>query len=174
MICRGASERCSGQRLLITNSSGGVGLAVQFAKAKGAHVTAVASGRNEDFVRSIGADKFIDYTTEPFEDAAGGIDVVLDTMGGETFQRSFKTLKKGGSMVTVVAFPNDEAERYGVNVKRSFTVSSVRNLVSIAELVEAGKVLAHVDTVLPLAEIRQALTLSEVGRARGKIVLIPH
>ncbi|MES5100964.1 NADP-dependent oxidoreductase [Agrobacterium sp. BA1120] len=162
----------AGQRLLITNSSGGVGsLAVQFAKAIGAHVTAVASGRNEDFVRSLGADEFIDYTTRPFEDAAYEIDVVLDTMGGETFQRAFKTLKKGGFMVTVVAFPNDEAERYGVSVKRSFTVPSARNLASIAELVEAGKVVAHVDTVLPLAEIRQALTLSEAGRARGKIVL---
>ncbi len=164
----------AGQRLLITNSSGGVGsLAVQFAKACGAHVTAVASGSNEEFVRALGADEFIDYTTQPFEDAAREIDVVLDTMGGETFQRAFKTLKKGDAMVTVVAFPNDEAERYGVSVKRSFTVPSARNLVSIAELVEAGKVVAHVDTVLPLAEIRQALTLSEAGRARGKIVLTP-
>lgn len=165
---------CAGQRLLITNSSGGVGsLAVQFAKACGAHVTAVASGRNEEFVRGLGADEFIDYTTRPFEGAVREIDVVFDTMGGETFQRAFKTLKKGGSMVTVVAFPNDEAERYGVSVRRSFTVPSAGNLVSIAELVEAGKVVAHVDTVLLLAEIRQALALSEAGRARGKIVLTP-
>ncbi len=165
----------AGQRLLVTNSSGGVGsLAVQFAKAIGAHVTAVASGRNEDFVRSLGADEFIDYTTQRFEDVTHEIDVVLDTMGGEIFQRAFKTLKKGGYMVTVVAFPNDEAKRYGVSVKRSFTVPSARNLASIAELVEAGKVVAHVDTVLPLAEIRQALTLSEASRARGKIVLIPN
>ncbi len=164
----------AGRRLLITNSSGGVGsLAVQFAKAIGAHVTAVASGRNEDFVRSLGADEFIDYTTQPFEDTAREVDIVFDTMGGETFQRAFKTLKKGGFMVTVVAFPNDEAERYGVSVKRSFTVPSARNLASIAELVEAGKVVAHVDMVLPLAEIRHALTLSEAGRARGKIVLTP-
>ncbi|KAA3506541.1 NADP-dependent oxidoreductase [Agrobacterium rosae] len=164
----------AGQRLLITNSSGGVGsLGVQFAKACGAHVTAVASGRNEDFVRALGADEFIDYTTRPFEDAAREVDIVLDTMGGETFQRAFETLRKGGFMVTVVAFPNDEAERYGVSVKRSFTVPNARNLVSIAELVEAGKVVAHVDTVLPLAEIRQALTLSQAGRARGKIVLTP-
>ena len=161
-----------GQRLLITNSSGGVGsLAVQFAKAKGAHVTAVASGRNEEFVRALGADEFIDYTTRPFEDAARDVDIVLDTMGGETFERAFKTLKRGGFMITVVAFPNDEAARYGVSVKRSFTVPSARNLASIAELVEAGKVVAHVDTVLPLAKIRQALALSEAGRTRGKIVL---
>lgn len=162
----------AGQRLLVTNSSGGVGsLALQFAKARGAHVTAVASGRNEQFVRDLGADDFIDYTSRPFEDAANEIDLVLDTMGGDTFERAFKTLKKGGCMVTVVAFPGDEAERFGVSVKRSFTVPSGRNLVSIKELVEAGEVVAHVDTVLPLAEIRQALTLSEAGRARGKIVI---
>ena len=161
-----------GQRLLITNSSGGVGsLAVQFAKAKGAHVTAVASARNEGFVRSLGADEFIDYTSEPFEQVARDMDVVFDTMGGETFQRAFQTLRKGGFMVTVVAFPEGEAERYGVGVTRSFTLPSARNLTAIKELVEAGKVTPHVDTVLPLAEIKQALALSQSGRARGKIVL---
>jgi NADPH:quinone reductase-like Zn-dependent oxidoreductase len=161
-----------GQRLLITNSSGGVGsLAVQFAKAKGAHVTAVASARNEGFVRSLGADEFIDYTRQPFERVARDMDVVFDTMGGETFQRAFQTLRKGGFMVTVVAFPEGEAERYGVGVTRSFTLPSARNLTAIKELVEAGKVTPHVDTVLPFAEIKQALALSESGRARGKIVL---
>ncbi len=162
----------AGQRLLVTGGSGGVGsLAVQFAKAKGAHVTAVASARNAQFVRDLGADAFIDYTSGPFEEAASDVDVVLDTVGGETFQRAFKTLRKGGFMVTVVAFPVDEAERFEVSVKRSFTVPSALSLSAIADLVEAGKVTPHIDTVLPLAEIRQALALSEAGRARGKIVL---
>jgi NADPH:quinone reductase-like Zn-dependent oxidoreductase len=162
----------AGQRVLITNSSGGVGsLAVQFAKTKGAHVTAVASGRNQVFVHSLGADEFIDYTSQRFEQVARDMDVVLDTMGGETFQRAFQTLRKGGFMVTVVAFPEGEAERYRVRVTRSFTRPSARNLTAIKALVEAGKVTVHVDTVLPLAEIKQALALSESGRARGKIVL---
>ncbi len=162
----------AGQRLLVTGGSGGVGsLAVQFAKAKGAHVTAVASARNAQFVRDLGADAFIDYTSGPFEEAASDVDVVLDTVGGETFQRAFKTLRKGGFMVTVVAFPGDEAERFEVGVKRSFTVPSAPSLSAIADLVEAGKVTPHIDTVLPLAEIRQALALSEAGHARGKIVL---
>lgn len=162
----------AGQRLLITNGSGGVGsLAVQFAKAKGAHVTAVASGRNEAFVRSLGADEFIDYTRQPFEEAIHDMDVVFDTMGGETFQRAFKTLRKGGMMVTVVAFPEDEADRYAVRVTRSATLPSGRDLTEIAQLVEAGEVIPHVDKVLPLTEIRQALALSEAGHARGKIVL---
>ena len=168
----GEAGLVAGQRLLITNSSGGVGsLAVQFAKAKGAHVTAVASGRNEAFVRSLGADEFIDYTSQPFEQAAHNMDVVFDTVGGETFQRAFQTLKKGGFMVTVVAFPDGEAERYGVRVKRSFTLPSAQNLTAIKDLVEAGEVKPHIDTVLPFAEVKQALALSEGGRVRGKIVL---
>ena len=162
----------AGQRLLITNSSGGVGsLAVQFAKARGAHVTAVASSRNEAFVRSLGADAFIDYTSQPFEEAAHDMDVVFDTVGGETFERAFHTLKKGGFMVTVVAFPEDEAARFGVRVTRSFTLPSARNLTAIKDLVEAGAVKPQIDTVFPFAEIKQALVLSESARARGKIVL---
>ncbi len=162
----------AGQRLLITASSGGVGsLAIQFAKARGAHVTAVASARNEEFVRGLGADEFIDYTSQPFEQAARDMDVVFDTVGGEAFQRAFQTLKKGGFMVTVVAFPEDEAKRHGVRVTRSFTRPSAKNLTAIKDLVEAGKVRPNVDAVLPFAEIRKALALSEGGRARGKIVL---
>lgn len=166
------ADLAAGQRVLVTNSAGGVGsLAVQFAKAKGAHVTAVASTRNEAFVRSLGADVFIDYTRQPFEQAAHDIDVVFDTLGGEAFQRAFHTLKKGGFMVTVVAFPTDEAERYDVRVARSFTKPNATQLTAIRELVEAGRVKPHVGQVLPLEEIRQALSLSEAGRTRGKIVL---
>jgi len=161
-----------GQRILITNSSGGVGsLAVQFAKARGAHVTAVASARNEAFVRSLGADEFIDYTRQPFEQVARDMDVVFDTMGGDTFRRAFKTLRTGGFMVTVVAFPDREAERYGVGVSRSFTLPSAKNLTAMKLLVEAGEVIPHVGKVLPFTEIKQALELSESGHARGKIVL---
>jgi NADPH:quinone reductase-like Zn-dependent oxidoreductase len=162
----------AGQRLLITNSSGGVGsLAIQFAKARGARVTAVASGRNEKFVRDLGADHFIDYTRQAFEDIATDMDVVLDTMGGEVYHRALRTLKKGGKMITVVAFPQDEAERYGVSAKRSFTVPNAQSLSEIARLVEAGKVTPHVDRVLAFAEVRDALAISEAGRTRGKIVL---
>jgi NADPH:quinone reductase-like Zn-dependent oxidoreductase len=167
-----AAKLASGQRLLITGSSGGVGsLAVQLAKAKGAHVTAIASGRNEEFVRGLGADEFIDYTKKPFEQAARDMDVVLDTVGDDTFLRAFSALKKGGFLVTIVAFPKDEAQRYGVGVARVQCKPNAEQLASMRELVEAGKLKAHVATVLPLAEVRQALELSEAGRTRGKIVL---
>jgi len=162
----------SGQRLLVTNSSGGVGsLAVQFAKARGAHVTAMASGSNEVFVRSLGADVFIDYRRQPFDHIPHDMDVVFDTVGGETFKRAFEALKKGGFMVTVVAFPEDEAQRYGVKAKRSFTLPSAQNLTAIKDLVEAGHVTPYVSSVLPLVDIKQAFALSESGRTRGKIVL---
>ena len=162
----------SGQRLLITNSSGGVGsLAVQLAKAMGAHVTAVGSAPNEDYVRSLGADAFIDYKRQPFEDVAHDMDVVFDTVGADTFDRAFLTLKKAGFLVTAVAFPKDEATRYGVGVSRVYCKPNAGQLVSIRELAEAGKLKAHVATVLPLSGIRTAFDLSESGRIRGKIVL---
>ena len=162
----------SGQRLLITNSSGGVGsLAVQLAKAMGAHVTAMGSAPNEEYIRSLGADAFIDYKRQAFEEVAHDMDVVFDTVGGDTFDRAFLTLKKGGFLVTAVAFPQDEATRYGVGVARVFCKPNAEQLVSIRELAEAGKLKAHVATVLPLASIKEALDLSERGRTRGKIVL---
>lgn len=166
------AKLASGQRLLVTNSSGGVGsLAVQLAKAKGVHVSAMASGRNEEYVCGLGADEFIDYTKQPFEQVARDMDVVFDTVGGDTFQRAFATLKKGGFLVTAVAFPKDEAQQHGVGVERVTCKPNAGQLASIRELVEAGKVKAHVATVLPFAQVRQAFELSEGGRTRGKIVL---
>ena len=162
----------SGQRLLVTNSSGGVGsLAVQLAKARGAHVTAMASGRNEEYVRSLGVDEFIDYTKQPFEQVARDMDIVFDTVGGDTFQQAFGTLKKGGFLVTSVAFPKDEAQEHGVGVGRVLCKPNAGQLASIRELVEAGKLKAHVAMVQPLAKIKEAFELSEGGRTQGKIVL---
>lgn len=162
----------SGQRLLVTNGSGGVGsLAVQIAKAKGAHVTALASGRNEAYVRSLGVDEFIDHTKQPFEQVVRGMDAVFDTVGGDTFQRAFGTLRTGGVLVTAVAFPQDEGRRHGVRVERVACKPNAGQLASIRALVEAGKLTARVATVLPLAEVRQAFDLSESGGTRGRIVL---
>lgn len=166
------AKLASSQRLLVTNSSGGVGsLAVQLAKAHGVHVTAMASGSNEEYVRGLGVDEFIDHTQQPFEQAARDMDVVFDTVGGDTFQRAFATLRKGGFLVTAVAFPKDEDRRHGVGVERVMCKPDAGQLASIRKLVEAGKVRARVATVLSLAEVRQAFELSEGGRTRGKIVV---
>jgi NADPH:quinone reductase-like Zn-dependent oxidoreductase len=106
----------NGQRILITGASGGVGsMAVQLAKAKGAFVIATASGKNEEFVGGLGADEFIDYTREKFEERVHDVDVVYDTVGGDTLERSFKTIRRGGYLVTTVMPPsNEKAENYGI------------------------------------------------------------
>lgn len=166
------ADVASGQRLFITNGSGGVGsLAVQIAKVKGVHVTAMASGRNADFVRSLDVDVFVDHSAQPFEQVVRDMDVVFDTVGGDIFERAFQTVRKGGFVVTAVAFPKDEAQRHGVSAARVLCTANAGQLAMICDLVEAGKLAPHVGTVLPLAEIKQALALSESGRARGKIVV---
>src|SRR5262249_37377423 len=88
----------TGQRILITGASGAVGsMAVQLAKNKAAHVIGIGSGRNEEFVRKLGAAEFIDYKRTKFEDTVSGVDVVFDTVGGDTQERAFQTLKRGCS-----------------------------------------------------------------------------
>ena len=144
---------------------------MQLAKARGVHVTAMASGRNAAYVRGLGADAFIDYTKESFDQIARGLDVVFDTVGGDTFQRAFSTLKEGGFLVTAVAFPTDEDRRRGVGVARVHCKPDAGQLAFIRDLVEADQLRAQVATVLPLANVKEALELSEGGRTRGKIVL---
>jgi NADPH:quinone reductase-like Zn-dependent oxidoreductase len=102
-----------GQKILIHAAAGGVGsFAVQLAKWKGAHVLGTASARNREFLLGIGADEVIDYTTTPFEDAAVDVDVVLDAMGGDSRERSWKTLKSGGILVSIVGPPDESWLRY--------------------------------------------------------------
>ncbi|MEH1832881.1 MAG: NADP-dependent oxidoreductase [Nostoc sp.] len=163
----------SGQRIFITGASGGVGsLAVQLAKAKDTYVIGMASGRNEDFVRNLGVDEFVDYTKQNFEDVVKDVDVVFDTVGGDTFERAFQTLKKGGFLVTSVEFPSEEkAREFGIKTARVFCKPNAEELTAISKLVDEGRLKAHVSTVLPLAEVKKALQLSEGGRTRGKIVL---
>ena len=163
----------SGQLVLVTGASGGVGsLAVQLAKARGAHVIGVASGRNEAFVRALGVDEFIDYTRQDVAEVVKDVDVVFDVVGGDTFERALRTLKRGGFLVTAVAFPAESAgQSLGVNVSRVFCKPDAGTLRKISALVSAGQLNPHVSSVLPLAEVKQALRLSETGRTRGKIVL---
>jgi NADPH:quinone reductase-like Zn-dependent oxidoreductase len=163
----------SGQRILITAAAGGVGsLAVQLAKAKGAFVIGMASGRNEAFVKDLGADEFIDYTQQNFADVVKDLDVVFDTVGGETFERAFQTLKPGGFLVTAVQFPSvEKAQKFGIKAARVYCKPNAVQLAAISELVNAGQLKAHVSTVLPIAEVKKAHQLSQSGRTRGKIVL---
>jgi len=115
------AELQAGQRILIHGAAGGVGLfAVQFARLKGAHVIGTASTANVDFVRSLGAETVIDYTITPFEQAVHDVDVVLDTIGGDTLQRSMTVVKPGGILVSLLEQPSqEEAAEYGIRAIRN-------------------------------------------------------
>lgn len=162
-----------GERVLIHAGSGGVGsFAVQLARWAGAHVIATASAANEDLVRSLGAHEFVDYRSARFEDVLAPVDVVLDTIGGETQQRSISLLRPGGRLISVVKSP-DEASLAAVGATgRLFMVQpSSEDLGRIAHLIDSGKVRVLIDSVFPLSEARAAHRKSQTGRARGKIVL---
>src|SRR5580704_16986691 len=163
----------AGQKVLIHAAAGGVGnFAVQLAKAKGAYVIGTASSKNQAFLGELGVDKAVDYQKTRFEDVVQDADVVLDTVGGDTQERSFKALKKGGILVSIVQPPSQElAAKYGVRALFYGGHPSSSNLAEIARLIDSGKVKTVVETVLPLAEARRAHELSESGHARGKIVL---
>ena len=162
-----------GQRVLIHGAAGGVGsFAVQLAKWKGAHVIGTASTRNQAFLRDLGVDEPIDYEKARFEDLVHDVDVVFDPIGGETQQRSWKTLKKGGILVSIVGPPSvEEAKKHGVRSASLSAKGGSSLLAELATLVDSGKIKPMVEKVLPLSEARQAHELNETGHARGKIVL---
>ena len=170
------AQLSSGQRILIHGAAGGVGhFAVQLAKWKGAYVIGTASARNHDLVRQLGADKLIDYQTTRFEDVVRDVDVVLDTIGGETQERSWKVLKPGGILVSIVSPPSPEtAKALGVRQAYFFMEPNAAELAEIAKLVDGGKLRVIVENILPLAEVRRAHKISQSGHARGKIVLRVH
>ena len=162
-----------GQSVLIHGAAGGVGtFAVQFAKWKGAYVIGTASSENAQFLKSIGADEVIDYKNQRFEDLVGNLDVVLDTIGGDTFERSWGVLKPGGFLVTTVAsIPEGDPEKYGVRAKTLMTRPDGKELAQIAAIIDEKKIKPIVTTVLPLTDARKAHEMSESRHARGKIVL---
>ena len=163
----------AGQKVLIHAAAGGVGgFAVQFAKWKEAYVIGTASAQNIDFVRELGAHEVIDYRAGRFEDVLRDVDVVLDTMGGDTQERSWQVLKPGGILVSIVQPPKGTPAN---GVRGVFMVSQPKGeqLAPIADLVTRGLVKVHVEKVFPLSEARQAQELSQSGHVRGKIVLVP-
>jgi NADPH:quinone reductase-like Zn-dependent oxidoreductase len=162
-----------GQSVLIHGAAGGVGsFAVQFAKWKGAYVFGTASEKNEQFLKSIGVDTFIDYKKQRFEDVVGKVDVVLDTVGGDTFERSWKVLQPGGYLVsTVASIPEGAPEKYGVFAETLRTRPDGEDLAQIAKVIDEQQVKPIVTTVLPLSEAQKAHEMSESRHTRGKIVL---
>jgi NADPH:quinone reductase-like Zn-dependent oxidoreductase len=162
-----------GQKVLIHAASGGVGtFAVQFAKWKGAHVTGTTSGENLDFVKQLGADEVIDYKKEKFEDHIKDVDLVFDTIGGDTQKRSLKVLKNGGRLITTLKPENqEEAKAQNIHVEGFTAQSYPEDLEQIAHLIDEGKVMPVIAEVIPLEHAAEAQKLSEEGHTRGKIVL---
>jgi NADPH:quinone reductase-like Zn-dependent oxidoreductase len=163
----------AGQSVLIHGGSGGVGhLAVQFAKAKGARVFTTVSTDKLEFARSLGADVVIDYKTQRFEDLARELDMVFDLIDGETRERSWRLLKKGGVLVSTLTGPSQQtAERYGVRALRYTVEADGKELDQILGLVASGKVKPYVQKTYPLQDAAQALNAVERGDSVGKIVL---
>jgi NADPH:quinone reductase-like Zn-dependent oxidoreductase len=161
-----------GDRVLIHGAGGGVGtFAVQLAKWKGARIAATCSKFNADLARELGADEVIDYEKERFEEA-GDFDAVLDTVGGDTLERSWGVLRKGGTLVTIVDdAPKDKAESFGVRGVSMIVQPNQAQLVEISNLVDNGKVRPIVSGVFPLSEARQAYEKGLAGHSRGKLVL---
>ena len=168
-----AAGLSAGQKVLIHAAAGGVGsMAVQLAKARGAYVIGTASARNAEFVKGLGADEVIDYAATKFEDVVKDADMVFDLMGGDTQARSYGVVKRGGWLVSA-AQPPDAAQlqAHGLHGQMVGMRPDRAQFDQLTALVEAGKVTPIIETILPLADIKQAHELSQTGRTRGKIIL---
>lgn len=168
----------AGDRVLIHAAAGGVGhLAVQIAKAMGAHVIGTASPGKHDFVRGLGADEVIDYRGIDFETVVKDADVVLETVGGGYGERSIATLRPGGLLVTIVDRLNRELAQKTSEAGRRFAGLTVEpdhgGLEALAALTEAGKLRVHVEKAFPLEQAADAHRFLVEAKPRGKIVLTP-
>jgi NADPH:quinone reductase-like Zn-dependent oxidoreductase len=167
----------AGQAVLIHGAAGNVGAyAVQLAKQAELQVFATAGPADLDYVRGLGAEMVVDYKTTKFEDAVPQVDAVLDTVGGETQQRSFRVLKPGGILVSVVSpFPEKPPQPVGVRSAFFLVDVTTRRLGTLARLFDSGKLTTQVGTVLPLENVRAAHEmLAGAPHKRGKIVLAMH
>jgi len=162
-----------GQRVLILGASGGVGsMAVQIAKSKGCHVIGTTSNVNIDFVRNLGCDEVIDYTSQDLSERLRDIDVVLDTVGGDHQEKAFMVLKRGGILVSIASKPNqDTANKYGVRCEYASAGPNAHILNELRSLIEMGQLRPVIDKVFRLEDAKQAQNYSQSGKARGKIVL---
>jgi NADPH:quinone reductase-like Zn-dependent oxidoreductase len=169
----------AGQRVLITAAAGGVGhFAVQFARHLGAHVIATASAARHPWLKELGAEETIDYTTTDFEDAVADVDVVIDLVGDahdQTSTRSLKVLRPGGLLVAVPAGVSPQlaaaAESAGVRVTPYLVEPDGAALTTIAGLIDAGEVTVEVAEAFPLEQAAAAHVRGQAGRTRGKLVL---
>ncbi len=162
-----------GQTVLVHAGAGGVGhMAVQLAGWKGARVVATASARNTDFLTSLGVEQVVDYTATPFEEAVSDVDVVLDSIGGDVFDRSLEVLNPGGTIVSLrERQPKERAGHRNVRAMYVLVRPEGSQLGELTELADAGHLDVVVQDELPLGEVAKAHEMSEAGHTRGKLVL---
>lgn len=164
----------AGQTVLIHGAAGNVGAyAVQLAKQAGLHVVAIAASADLEYVRGLGAERVVDYKRERFEESVTDVDVVLDTVGGNTQQRSLQVLKPNGILVSVVSpVPETAQKHFGIRAAYFYVDVTTARLNKISELFDRGKLVTEVGTVLRLEEARMAHEmLGGAPHKRGKIVL---
>lgn len=163
-----------GKRVLIHAGAGGVGhLAVQIARARGAYVITTASPSKLDFARSLGADEVIDYTKDDFADKVHGVDLVLETVGGDHAEGSLKVLRRGGVLVSLLNVSDAakaQASAKGIRVERMSVVPDREGLLELARLIDAKKLAVHVAKSFPLEQAGAAHTFLAT-KPIGKVVL---
>jgi len=161
-----------GQKILIHGGAGGIGhVAVQLAKALGAYVATTVSTQSIDFVKQFNPDEIIDYKEHQFEKLLKDFDAVYDTVGGETTNKSFKVIKKGGVLVTMLgAFDQNLADQYGVTAIGQMTKTNSDHLIRVARHVENGDISVRIAGTFPLEEAKEAFDLQNTN-PQGKVVL---
>lgn len=186
-----------GQKVLIHAGSGGVGaIAIQLAKHLGTTVATTTSTANVDLVKSLGADVVVDYKKDNFENVLQGYDVVLNSLGKDTLEKSLRVLKPGGKLISISGPPDPEfarengfgwlfrqimralsfgirrkSKRHGVSYSFLFMTANGGQLGQIASLIEAGTIRPVIDRVFPFEKTNEALAYVETGRAKGKVVI---
>src|SRR5712692_10071764 len=164
----------AGQRVLILGASGGVGsFAVQLARWKGAQVIGTTGPANVDFVRSLGAETVVDYTSTPLEQVVRDVDLVVDAVGGQALESAWPVVKRGGTLISTAGQPSQEkARELGIRAL-FFTGSrpSSERLQAIAQLISEGQLKVTLSRIFPLREASLAHALSQSGHGRGRIVL---
>ena len=162
-----------GQKILITGASGGVGMmAIQIAKNIGAYVIGTASKANLQTIKAMGADEAIDYNEGDFSEKVKDVDVLLDTVGGETLSKAYKMVKKGGKLISLTG-PTDKAaaDKYGIDAQYLSVPSDGKTMEELAKLADSGKLKVIIDRELTLEKISEAHALSESRKAKGKIII---
>jgi NADPH:quinone reductase-like Zn-dependent oxidoreductase len=169
-----AGGLASGQKVLIHAAAGGVGhLAIQFAKLKDLYVAGTASGRNQEYLKQLGCNLPINYETTRFEEVVHDFDAVIESMGGEVRNRSWKVLKHGGILVALIGPPpsDEDAKSHGVRAAIIWAQTKPDQLAEMARLADSGRLRPEIAAVFPLRDGAKAHQMSETGHVRGKIVL---